>query len=158
MRETLEQIRELMDAEFECTRRLRVVLNSEQQSIKTRNIKAISNTLAEKLELLERFENLDKQRNSILENAGVQNDRAGFEGFLKKEGEDALITRWNDLESELTVCRELHQVNAQLLDMGQRQVQKVLGILIGEDKSQTEVYDQSGSTNKPLSTHTFAKV
>ena len=49
-------------------------------------------------------------------------------------------------------------MNAQLLDMGQRQVQKVLGILIGEDKSQTEVYDQSGSTNKPLSTHTFAKV
>jgi len=146
-----------MDDELRQVHQLRSVLEEEQDAVKTKNIDAMNGTLTKKLELLEKLEALDIERKSLLQHAGYENSKSGFESLLQRSPPNELMSKWNELEQEMGACRELHQINTQILEIGQRQVQQVLGILLGNEGTESDTYDQSGSKNASLTTHTYAK-
>ena len=154
----IQQISDLMDEELREVHQLRLVLEEEQSAVKTKNIDAMSGTLTKKLEHLEKLEKLDSSRKDLLQQAGHENSKSGFEALLQTfPSNNKLMVKWQELEQELGDCRQLHQINTQILDIGQRQVQQVLGILLGTQDSSSDTYDQSGSKNASLTTHTYAK-
>lgn len=154
----VQQISDLMDDELLRVHQLRLVLEEEQVAVKTKKIDAMNGTLTKKLELLEQLEGLDVARKNLLQQAGCENSKSGFESLLKKSASpDKLMTKWLELEREMGECRQLHQINTQILDIGQRQVQQVLGVLLGNDNVESDTYNQSGSKRTSLTTHTYAK-
>ncbi|MCW8825204.1 MAG: flagellar protein FlgN [Gammaproteobacteria bacterium] len=153
----VQQISDLLDEELRQTHQLRLVLEKEQDAVKTKDIDAMNITLTRKLELLEKLDGLDIERKSLLQQAGYDNSKSGFESLLKSTPSDDLVKKWQELEHEVAECRELHQVNTQILEIGQRQVQQVLGILLGEQSAESDTYNQSGSKESALTTHTYAK-
>lgn len=155
----IQQISNLMDEELREVHQLCQVLEEEQDAVKTKNIDAMNGTLTKKIEYLEKLEALDNQRKNLLQQAGYENNKEGFESLLRTNtpSDTALMEKWHELEQEMAKCRQLHQVNTQILDIGQRQVQQVLGILLGKPDSEADTYNQSGSKNASLTTHTYAK-
>lgn len=154
----VQQISDLMDEELRQTHQLRLILEEEQDAVKTKDIDAMSGTLTQKLEILEKLEKLDIERKSLLQQAGYDNSKSGFESLLQASASsNSLMDKWHKLEQEMSECRQLHQVNTQILEIGQRQVQQVLGILLGNQTDNSNTYDQSGSKNASLSTHTYVK-
>jgi len=154
----VQQISQLMDEELRQTAQLRLILIEEQDAVKTKNIDAMNGTLTRKLEVLEKLEELDIERKSLLQQAGYDSSKSGFESLLQTTASsDALMEKWHKLEQEMAECRELHQVNTQILEIGQRQVQQVLGILLGNQGEEVDTYDQTGSKNASLTTHTYVK-
>ncbi len=155
---SVQQISDLLDEELLQTDRLRLILAEEQDAVKTKNIDAMSGTLTKKLEVLEKLEQFDVERKSLLQQAGYDNSKSGFESLLQaNDSSTELMEKWRKLEQEISECRELHQINTQILEIGQRQVQQVLGILVGNQGSGVDTYDQSGSKSASLTTHTYAK-
>lgn len=158
LRVVVQQISDLMDEELRQTHQLRLILVEEQDAVKTKDIDAMSGTLTQKLEILEKLEKLDIERKSLLQQAGYDNSKSGFESLLQASASSSsLMDKWHKLEQEMGECRQLHQVNTQILEIGQRQVQQVLGILLGNQTDNSNTYDQSGSKNASLSTHTYVK-
>lgn len=154
----VQQISQLMDEELRQTAQLRLILVEEQEAVKTKNIEAMNGTLTRKLEVLEKLEGLDIERKSLLQQAGYDSSKSGFESLLQAtNASDALMKKWHELEQEMAECRQLHQINTQILEIGQRQVQQVLGILLGNQGEGVNTYDQTGSKNAPLTTHTYVK-
>jgi len=147
-----------MDEELRQTAQLRLILVEEQEAVKTKNIDAMNGTLTRKLEVLEKLEKLDTERKSLLQQAGYESSKSGFESLLQTTASsDVLMEKWHELEQEMAECRELHQINTQILEIGQRQVQQVLGVLLGNQGEEVDTYDQTGSKNASLTTHTYVK-
>ncbi|HEA26184.1 MAG TPA: flagellar protein FlgN [Ectothiorhodospiraceae bacterium] len=154
----VQQISQLMDEELRQTAQLRLILVEEQEAVKTKNIDAMNGTLTRKLEVLEKLEKLDTERKSLLQQAGYESSKSGFESLLQTTASsDVLMEKWHELEQEMAECRELHQINTQILEIGQRQVQQVLGVLLGNQGEEVDTYDQTGSKNASLTTHTYVK-
>lgn len=154
----VQQITDLMDEELRQTHQLRLNLAEEQEAVKTKNIDAMNGTLTKKLEILEKLEALDIERKSLLQQAGFDNSKSGFESLLHTTtSADSLMEKWHELEREIAECRQLHQINTQILEIGQRQVQKILGVLVGNRGGGYDTYDQSGSKSALLTTHTYVK-
>ena len=154
----VQQISQLMDEELRQTAQLRLILVEEQDAVKTKNIDAMNGTLTRKLEVLEKLEKLDIERKSLLQQAGYESSKSGFESLLQTTASsDSLMEKWHKLEQEMAECRQLHQINTQILEIGQRQVQQVLGVLLGNQGEEVDTYDQTGSKNASLTTHTYVK-
>jgi len=154
----VQQISQLMDEELRQTAQLRLILVEEQEAVKTKNIDAMNGTLTRKLEVLEKLEKLDTERKSLLQQAGYESSKSGFESLMQTTASsDVLMEKWHELEQEMAECRELHQINTQILEIGQRQVQQVLGVLLGNQGEEVDTYDQTGSKNASLTTHTYVK-
>ncbi len=154
----VQRLDQLIDEELQQTAQLRLILVEEQGAVKTKDIDGLNSTLTRKLEILEKLEHFDGERKGLLRQAGFDSNKSGFDSMLKTvTSPDVLIDKWHKLEHSMAECRQLHQVNSQILEIGQHQVQQVLGILLGHQEEALNTYDQKGSKNVPLTTHTYVK-
>lgn len=67
-----------------------------------------------------------------------------------------LIPLWQQLESLLTACRQLNQLNGGLIEINRRHSQRALGILLGKTE-ETELYSSAGATQGSGYSRTLAR-
>ena len=154
-----QQLTQLMDEELECVTALHKVLMTEQDAVKRKQIEEMNATLTDKVALLERLQILDEQRKGILSTAGYDNTKEGFLKLLAQLQDPGLEEFWQNLHQQLVSCREQHQINSRLLDIGMRQVRRLLGAMLGDqsETAVTSVYDRQGTATQSLTTHTYVK-
>lgn len=152
-----QQLQQLLNDEYHSLETLYTVLLSEQDSLKRRDIEAINQTLQTKLDLLDKLAGLDEIRKKLLSQNDTENKRDAFVALLQTHTPQ-LIPTWQKVEENVQRCRHQHQINTRLLEIGNRQVRKMLSALLGNRfGSSVNLYDKKGATAANLTTHTYLK-
>jgi flagella synthesis protein FlgN len=142
-----QALRDLMTREQDGLTRLHQLLEAEHAAIAGRDTTALDQLTAEKLTLLAELEGFAKERQAVLQQAGLSADRAGFEtllaGFPGDDGRD-LSARWETIQAQLDTCQEQNRLNGIVLDASYRATQQALAILLGQTR-EAETYDARGS-------------
>lgn len=152
-----EPLRQLCANESVALDSLYQVLQHEQQAVAARDTEQMDSVLGQKLDLLEQLQQLDQQRQHLLQRAGLEDSRDNFRQLLQQHGLE--LSLWESLEQRLRQCHQLHQVNSRLLDRNYQQVRKILQLMVGgEQGGRVDLYDRQGTTAQNLTTYTSIRV
>lgn len=123
---------------------LETALEQETVALSERQLDALNEAVANKLRSAESLEQLTREQNTLLDNAGFNPDAEGMQACLHVwDSQAQLQSQWEQLQAIMQRCRQLNQINGGALQLQQQQVQSALHMLRGADQS-TELYDPRG--------------
>lgn len=134
------------------------VLQQEHDALGRRVAEDVTQAVAAKEKALFALHQLAQQRAQLMQQAGLNTDKEGFNSFITSDTSGQLEQRWAELEERLRECQRQNQINGSLLESGRQATQEVLSILTGRDFSQNELYNQKGRTSSSLGQNTSFKV
>jgi flagella synthesis protein FlgN len=124
------RIEQILDRQIQTATRLAAVLEAERDALTGTSPERVSETAAEKVRLLEAFEQLERERRRLCAEAGISTgDPATAEaasGFAR-----SLSQRWQSLMGLLATCRNANETNGLILNLRQGQVRQLLDIVRG---------------------------
>lgn len=125
-------------------------LAEEYDALSQKNSEQISRLSNHKQQLSLEIEQLEQQRQSLLENAGVSD----FSKWLNTRATGEISSTWDNIQSLLQQCAEQNQVNGIIVENNRRSVETFIGLLRGQSQSE-EAYTRSGAM---ASKHYSAKI
>lgn len=119
-------------------------LNDEQIALKAGNTDALDGIVDNKNRHIESLGRLAHQRNLLLRNAGLAQDREGLRAWGKKSAQSGLIEVFLQLADE---ARELNRLNGQLIAMRLNSTQAALAALTPHRAPSQGLYGPKGQTS-----------
>jgi flagellar biosynthesis/type III secretory pathway chaperone len=153
-----QQFRDTLQQEQEWIARLNEALLREQEVLSKREMDAIETVVAQKEEALGQLAKLAEQRLALLAKAGYGGEKVDFDAFIAADDSGQLADMWQQLKEGLQQCQQQNQQNGMLLESSRQQAQQMLSILLGQDGSRGELYDEHGSTHPSFGQNTSIKV
>lgn len=149
------QLRRLIDEAVQACRELSSALDDETTALAARDTTALEAAVAAKRQMVVALDRCNASRVALLESHGFGGDLDGMEQCLRSCDQDGRIrASWKSLLSLLEVCQRQNIVNGGVVEVNQRQVERALSILSGNDIHHTELYDPKGrSTFTPARRH-----
>ena len=142
--------RATLEASLAGLRRLRRILEDEQQALLGDQPEALEQIVRLKSESLEQLEHSVEAREQILQRLGLPGGLAGAERFVQAHFSPAeLLEDWKALLSLSREVGELNRRNGQLALAGERTTREALGILTGRGLG-TPTYSRSGAQHGGL--------
>jgi flagellar biosynthesis protein FlgN len=124
------RIEQILDQQIQVATQLAAVLETERDALTGSSPERVSETAADKVRLLERFEQLELERRRVCAEAGMPGldaaEREPAAGVTR-----ALSQRWRSLMSLLAACRNANETNGLILNLKQGQVRQLLDIIRG---------------------------
>ena len=151
------EITDLLDRLLAGTRELGEILVSEHAALCARSLEGIGALIERKKARMEDLQNLDLQRQALVQSAGFAPDEAGMQACLHWcDTGGTLLQRWQDLLTEVAECQRQNQINGAAIELSRTQVQRALAVLRGQTGEQ--LYDPNGSPDGGSPTrHSLAK-
>lgn len=116
--------------EVELISRFVALLKDEQEALKQGDASSLPETGAAKAELVIQLNALEDERRSALGGSADDNTRAAMTRWLAEHPADhAAAARWSELLALASEAKELHQINASLVDLHLQQIKEALSIL-----------------------------
>lgn len=141
-------LEQLLQQEQEAATRLFAVLKAEHEAIARRDTDTLQQVVADKQALLTQLEDSHSQRLQLMQAAGLNSDRDGFDTLLGRctaSGHD-LHSSWSELKGSLTSCQRQNQLNGAVLESSRRSTHRALSILLGGQADSPELYNQTGKS------------
>lgn len=154
-----DRLRHLLEAETAHAQHLLEAMLREHEALLGRDALAIENAVDSKAQHLEAFETAEKRRKATLDEAAVPHDRASIRRFLDAlpdQQPDELATLWDRLLHVASACRDQNRINASLVEMARRHVQRALDVLRGTPGG-AHTYGPGGQANHGSASHTLVK-
>jgi flagella synthesis protein FlgN len=127
-------LEDLLDREIEAARLLSTTLAAERGALTGTAPEAVQQTAAEKIQLLETIERLERERRAVCAETGI--DDAPKAGGTVSE-------RWRALMELMAGCRAANEVNGYIIHVRQNQVRQLMDILRGTTSA---TYGPQGKT------------
>ena len=115
-------LEDLLDREIEAARLLSTTLAAERGALTGTAPEAVQEKAAEKIQLLETIERLERERRAVCTESGL--DDAPKVGGMVSE-------RWRSLMELMAGCRAANEVNGYIIHVRQNQVRQLMEILRG---------------------------
>jgi flagella synthesis protein FlgN len=150
-------VREMLNRDLHAAQRLQALLSEERELLQTRNHEALAALISEKNEHLALLEGHAKERAALLQALQVDDNAASWQEFLASD--DALrelIPLWQQLQSEVSQCNELNNLNGKLVARSQQTLKRLLDLVRGKTQS-AGLYDSSGSATNSASSNTLTR-
>jgi len=147
------ELMELLNRTHEKLIEMSDLLNTESQSLQSRNIEGIMSVANHKRELADSINALTARQRSLLEQLGFSADRSGMEACLSQlgseaaDGKDSPQERWQALLKITSECHHQNEVNGSFVGLLERYVEASLDLIAGSP-SQTETYSPKGSKSR----------
>lgn len=127
----LKNIQQQSQLLLECLKQEKLALDNNQ-------LDDLNSIASQKLPLLEKLEQLDKQRiaNSVESN---------FDDYINTRKDPALISQWQATRLALSACRQQNEVNGRLIHKRSQINQDILSVLSGRDQIADETYNAQGN-------------
>lgn len=136
----------ILEREIELVSRFIVALNDEQKCLTAANADALPALGAQKTELVEQLNALENERMAAIGHSGQPSDQASMQAWLDNNPSDALAGQhWQKLRELSREARNLHELNAQLVESHLKHTTEALAILT-QQASQSTIYGASGQT------------
>lgn len=143
------RLNELLRAEYDCAGRLQSILQAEAEALVGRDLDALEQLVGEKHQLMQRFEQLDSDKQRLLQSHGHSGDQAGIEACIAWCDETGQLLRgWKALMERVRNCQQQNRVNGVSLDASRRHAQHALNILRGQSPL-PDLYSPAGMSSQP---------
>lgn len=140
------QMAPLLEAELACGETLIDRLFSEREALTIGDIARIQNEAAAKSEQVERLEDLERQRVSLVQEAGFDpTDPSHMEACLKScDPPGHLLATWSSVLGHMDRCQKENRINGAIIELSRRYAERALHVLRGSSPD-PDVYQASGS-------------
>lgn len=136
----------ILEREIELVSRFIVALNDEQKCLTAANADALPALAAQKAELADQLNTLESERMAAIGRTGQPSDQASMQTWLDGNLSDALASsNWQKLRELAREAKNLHELNAQLVELHLKRTSEALAILT-QQASQSTIYGASGQT------------
>lgn len=152
--ETYQALDGLLTQEHECAKTLLDILTEERSTLAKNPDELTTLTTTKKIKIDE-LEELNKQRNSILEKANFETQQ------VKKcihwcASNDSLMDKWGSLLTTIDKCRQYNQTNGTIIESSSRRIRQTLAILHGQNPEKL-TYSANGKAIDSGAHRTIAK-
>lgn len=143
------RLNELLRAEYDCAGRLLSVLQTEADALLARNLDALEQLIGEKHQLMRHFEELDAEKQHLLQSNGYRTDQSGIEACIAWcDPTGQLLRGWKSLMERVAHCQQQNRINGVTLESSRRHAQHALSILRGQPPA-SDLYNPTGLTTQP---------
>jgi len=123
-------------------------LNEEQECLKRADSSTLQEISAAKIELVDQLNALEIERRSTLGISGDVNTRQAMSEWLKTHPEaQTAAVNWENLLNLAKEAKQLHELNAHLVNMHLQQTSEALTILTRQSEQHT-LYGSNGQTSQ----------
>ena len=123
---------------------LLLALDNEHKALVDKNIDSIKSIAEEKIVLMEHLEDLNKERRSLLDNAGLDITSTGVGDFLqnsKSPRAPQMKALWDEVSNISKQCDKQNNINGIIIESNKRHTENALSILQGKPPN-TELYSK----------------
>ena len=136
----------ILEREIELVSRFIVALNDEQKCLSAADADALPALAVQKADLAEQLNALESERMAAIGQAGQPSDQASMQTWLDSHRGDTIASNnWQKLRELAREARNLHELNAQLVESHLKRTTEALAILT-QQASQSTIYGASGQT------------
>ncbi len=125
-------------------------LLNENKALADDNIQAVQEIAQEKVLLMEQLEDLNKERRSLLETAGLDLSATGIDDFFSNNSitkSSGLSALWKTIATLSKQCEKQNNINGIVIENNKRRTESALSILQGKQQT-TELYSNKGQSIK----------
>ncbi len=135
-RQTDYALKPILAAELDASKALHALLMQERTALIEADLDNINQTIAKKQTLIMQLEQLNRQREAMLQAAGFPKDKDGLDAYIENQAPDER----EDLKQMVTAvreaaraCRDYNQINGGIVNVNRQYLQKAISILRGRD-------------------------
>ncbi len=135
-RQTDYALKPILAAELDASKALHTLLMQERTALIEADLDNINQTIAKKQTLIMQLEQLNRQREAMLQAAGFPKDKDGLDAYIENQATDER----EDLKQMVTAvreaahaCRDYNQINGGIVNVNRQYLQKAISILRGRD-------------------------
>lgn len=155
---TQQSLQDVLTREVQCSELLLACLATERAALAKRDIPALEQTTAEKLQYTEELEQLEQQREQLVAGLGFAADSESLRRCLKSLPQaSTLMQLWQQLLTNIDACRTGNLTNGGILEAGRQHVEQALLILRGQSGTPA-LYNPSGDRPTNLGQRELGKV
>jgi flagellar biosynthesis/type III secretory pathway chaperone len=123
-------LEDLLDREIEAARLLSTTLAAERGALTGTSPEAVQQKAAEKIQLLDMIERLERERQALCAETGL--DVSGNSGDRSVSKMGGMVSeRWRALMELMAGCRTANEVNGYIIHVRQNQIRQLMDILRG---------------------------
>jgi flagellar biosynthesis protein FlgN len=123
-------LEDLLDREIEAARLLSTTLAAERGALTGTSPEAVQQKAAEKIQLLDMIERLERERQAVCAETGL--DVSGNSGDASASKVGGMVSeRWRALMELMAGCRTANEVNGYIIHVRQNQIRQLMDILRG---------------------------
>lgn len=150
-------VREMLNRDLHAAQRLQALLTEERELLQARNHEALAALISEKNDHLTLLEGHAKERTALLQALQIDDNAASWQDFLASDDNlRELIPLWQQLQSEVSQCNELNNLNGKLVARSQQTLKRLLDLVRGKTQS-AGLYDASGSATNSAASNTLTR-
>jgi flagella synthesis protein FlgN len=123
-------LEDLLDREIEAARLLSTTLAAERGALTGTSPEAVQQKAAEKIQLLDMIERLERERQAVCAETGLDVSGNSGDGSVSKMG-GMVSERWRALMELMAGCRTANEVNGYIIHVRQNQIRQLMDILRG---------------------------
>lgn len=140
----MSALADLLTREGEFVRAFIASLTQEQEALKRGETDSIAAIALKKNQLIEQLNAVEKDRNTLLQQAGLRGDAEGMKAWLAANGNDrAAAEGWAKLLDLAAQARRINDLNGRLIAMRLQAANQALGILT-EQSQRSSLYGKDG--------------
>lgn len=136
-----------------------LALNNEHTALSENNLEAVQTIAEEKILLMEHLEDLNKERRTVLEVAGLDITSTGIGDYFentKSPRAPQMKALWSEISNLTSQCDKQNNINGIIIESNKRHTEKALSILQGKQQN-TDLYSKKGETVKSPQNQTLLR-
>jgi len=151
-----DKLKQLLKKDIVDLEQLKLLLNSEKETLKTRNSSKIETIAQHKSQKVKQLELRAKLKAKLIASSGLEIKPGEVETTLNSLSDDELLSLWHQSRKMLQECKDSNLVNGNILNHSLQRTNKLMMIIRGQNKSQN-LYGQEGKESCYSGSHRIGK-
>jgi len=143
MSQFIEQLKHLLKQDISELSNLNKLLETEKETLKTRNSQQIQTITSSKQQIIQSLESRGKLKAKLIAQSGLGIRPGEVETTLKTLNDKELIDLWRSSREKLSTCKDKNHVNGSIITRTLGRTNKLMSIVRGQNNSQ-KLYGQQG--------------
>jgi len=152
MPQFIEQLKNLLKQDIVELDNLSKLLETEKETLKTRNSTQIEAIAKSKSQTVQNLESRAKLKAKLIAKSGLGIRPGEVESKLATLNDNELIKLWQSSRKKLTHCKDLNYINGNIITRTLQRTNKLMMIVRGQNNSQN-LYGQKGKEHNYASSH-----
>lgn len=134
-------------------------LNNEHKALSENDLQSVQTIAEEKILLMEHLEDLNKERRTLLETAGLDITSTGIADFFQNSNSPRapqMKALWEAISTLSSQCEKQNNINGIVIEANKRHTENALSILQGKQQK-TELYSKKGASIKSSHNQTLLR-
>lgn len=148
-------LQKLLQRELGHVARFVDILEQEHAALSQRDLVALERVIAEKRALVAELQLAGREREKLTAGNGARPQNQDVEDEVPP-APMLIPALWEQLQALARKARQLSEVNASIIELSRRHVERALAILQGRE-AEVQIYDPTARTNRSPRSHSLAK-